>query len=116
MEKVFALAKDTRIKTLEDLVIKVGYDPSNIDVAEELRKKKNLDIPALRKQLKLPSTKDPLAKDIEETETQKADMMKLIMEQSAQLKKMEREMEKLIKEKEKAPKMERNPMMTSSTH
>ena len=32
MEKVSALAKDTRIKTLEDLVMKVGYDPSNINV------------------------------------------------------------------------------------
>lgn len=49
MEKVFALAEDTRIKTLEDMVIKVGYDPVNINAAEELVKKKNLDIEALRK-------------------------------------------------------------------
>lgn len=35
MEKVSALAKDTKIKTLEDLVIKVGYDPANINAAEE---------------------------------------------------------------------------------
>ena len=105
IEKLFALAKDTMIKTLKNLVIKVGYDPSNINVAEDLIKKKNLDIAALRKQLKSPSTEDPLTKDIEETETQREDMMKLIMEQSAQLKKMETNMEKLIKEKEKASKM-----------
>ena len=80
MEKVSALAKDIRIKTLEELVIKVGYDPTNINVVEELIRKNNLDIEALRKQLKLPTTKDPLAKDIEEIETQKADMMKLFME------------------------------------
>jgi len=55
----------------------------------------------LRKQLKLPATKDPLAKDIAETKTPNADMMKLVMEQTAQLKKMETKMEKLIKEKEK---------------
>ena len=34
MEKVYALAKDTKIKTLEDLVIKVGYDPANINAAK----------------------------------------------------------------------------------
>lgn len=49
MEKVSALSKDTRIKTLEDLVIKVGYDPANINAANELVKKKNLDIATLRK-------------------------------------------------------------------
>jgi len=97
MEKVSALAKDTKMKTLEDLVIKVCYDPTNINVAEELIKKKNLDIAALRKQLKFLGTKDPLANHIEETETQKTDMIKLIMEKSAQLKKMETNMENMIK-------------------
>ena len=66
-------------------MIKVGYDPSNINAAEEIINKNNLDIAILRKQLKLLAMEDPLAKDIEETETQKADMMKLIIEQSAQL-------------------------------
>ena len=83
MEKVSTLAKDNMIESLEELVIKVGYDLANINVAEELVRKNNLDIVALRKHLKLPATEDPLAKDIEETETQKADMMKLIMKQSA---------------------------------
>lgn len=104
MEKVSTLAKDTKIKTLEDLVIKLGYHLANINVAEELIKKKNLDIAALRKQVKLPATKDPLAKDIAEIETEKVDMMKLIMDHISQLKKMETEMEKLIKEKEKVAK------------
>lgn len=104
MEKVYVLAKDTRIKNPEELVIKLGYDPSNINVAQKLVKEKNLDIKTLRKQLKLPTTEDPLAKDIEEIETQKADMMKLIIEQKAQLKQMQKKMEKLIKEKEKAAK------------
>ena len=48
MEKVFALAKDTRIKALEDLVIKVGYDAANINAVEELVRKNNTDIVALR--------------------------------------------------------------------
>jgi len=49
MEKVFAIANDTRIKNLDNLVIKVGYDQSNINVVEEIVKKNNLDIAALRK-------------------------------------------------------------------
>lgn len=82
MEKVSSLAKDTIIKDLEDLVMKVGYDPSNINVAEEIIRKKNTNIAALRKQLKLPTTEDPLAKYIEDTESQKAEMMKLIMKKN----------------------------------
>lgn len=93
MEKVFALAKDTRINILEDLVIKVGYDPSIINVAKEIIKKNNIDIATLRKKLQFSSTEDTLAKDIEETKTQKEYMMKLIMEWSARLKKMEIKME-----------------------
>ena len=82
MEKISSLAKDTRIKSLEDLVFNIGYDPSNMNVAEDIIKKKNYDIAALRKQLKLSATEDPLTKDIEETDAQKTDVMKLIMEQN----------------------------------
>lgn len=49
MEKISSLAKDTRIKSLEDLVVKMGYDPVNMKVAEEIIKNKNIDIVALRK-------------------------------------------------------------------
>ena len=86
LEKVSLFAKDTRIKTLEDLVIKIGYDPSNVNAIEEIIKKKNDDIASLRKQLKILAIEDPLEKDIEENETLKIDMMKLIMEYNDQLK------------------------------
>jgi hypothetical protein len=80
MEKVSSLAKDNRIKSLEDLVVKIGYDPKDVNAVEEIIKKKNLDIASLRKQLKLPTIEDPLTKDIEESEPQKGDMMKLIID------------------------------------
>lgn len=70
MENVFTLSKETRIKTLEDLVIKIDYEPSNINVAKELVKKNNLDVATLRKQLKMQATKDPRTKDIEQRETE----------------------------------------------
>jgi hypothetical protein len=58
LEKVSSFAKDNRIKSLEEMVLKIGYDPSNVKVVEELLKKNNVDIASLRKQLKLSATED----------------------------------------------------------
>ena len=66
LEKISSLAKDNRIKSLEDFVIKVGYDPKDVKAGELLLKKKDADIVALKKQLKFPSTEDPLTKDMAE--------------------------------------------------
>ena len=57
----------------------IGYDPTNVEEVEEVLKKKNADIAALRKKLKISATKDPLTKGIEDNEAQKSEMMKLIM-------------------------------------
>ena len=59
IEKASSYAKDTRIKSLEELVIEVGYDPSNVKATEELVKKKNANIATLRNKLKLPPKKYP---------------------------------------------------------
>ena len=62
LEKISFLAKDTKIKSLEDLVIKLGYDPKDVKASEEIVKWKNANIATLRKKLKLPSTEDPQEK------------------------------------------------------
>ena len=54
LEKISSFAKENRIKSLEELVLKIGYDPSNVKESNEMLKKKNADIASLRKQLKLP--------------------------------------------------------------
>jgi len=54
---------------LEDLGVRIWYDPSNVKAAKEIIKKKEMDIAALKKQLKMTTTHDPLTKDIEETES-----------------------------------------------
>lgn len=54
LEKASSQAKDTRIKSLDDLVIELGHDPKDVIADESLIKKTNEDIVALRKQLKLP--------------------------------------------------------------
>ena len=77
MDKASLYAKDLRIKSLEELVLQVGYDLANVKAAEQLVKKKN-DIAALRKQLKMPSSKHPQANKIIEGQNEKDDMMNLI--------------------------------------
>jgi hypothetical protein len=99
LEKLSSFSKDNMIKMLEELVLKIGYDPSNMKAVKEMIKKKNSKIASLTKQLKLPPTVDLQAKEIAETEGEKYEMLNLIMEQNAQLKEMEVEMEKLVKEK-----------------
>ena len=80
MEKISYFAKDNKIKSLEELVLKIGYDPSHVKVVEGILKKKNADIASPRKQLKLPPIEDAQEKEIVETEGEKDEMLKLIME------------------------------------
>ena len=102
--------KYNSIKSLEELVLKIGYDPSNMKVDEELLKNKNTDIASLRKKLKLLATKHSQTKEMVETEGQKEEMLKLIMEKNAQIKETEAELEKLVKEKEQTKPMEFIPL------
>jgi hypothetical protein len=105
LEKISSLAKDNKIKSLEELVLKIGYDPSNVKAVEELLKKKNADIAFLRKQLKLPTTEDSQVKEMDESEGHKEDMLKLIMEQNEEIREIEDELDKLVKEKEQSVQM-----------
>jgi len=44
---------------LEDIFIKLGLDPNDVNAVEEISKRRNLDIQELRKKLQLPTTKHP---------------------------------------------------------
>lgn len=99
-----SLTKDTRIKALEYLKIKLGYDPNNVKATKDIFKK-NGDIQALRKQLKLPTTEHPQAKDVTNLEIEKENFFKLIAENNVQLQNMEKDMEALLKEKEQLEKL-----------
>jgi hypothetical protein len=48
-------------------------------------KKNNANITSLRKQLKLPTTEDSQAKEVDETEGHKEEMLNLIMEHNANI-------------------------------
>lgn len=64
MEKISYLDKNTKIKSLEGLVIKLGYDSNDVKASKEMIKRKIFNILALRKQLKLPTTEDPQLKKL----------------------------------------------------
>lgn len=49
LENISCLAKDNIIKSLEDFMIKVGYDSKDVKTTELLLKKKDADIVALKK-------------------------------------------------------------------
>jgi hypothetical protein len=86
-------------------VLKIGYDASNIKEVEEILKKKNVDIASLIKKLKIFATEDPQVKKMSKIEGHKEEILKLIMEQNAQIKEMEVELENLVKEKEESVQM-----------
>jgi hypothetical protein len=44
LENISSFVKDNRIKSLEDLVLKIGYDPSNVKAAEEIIKKRMMTL------------------------------------------------------------------------
>ena len=79
------------------MVIKIGYNPNDIKVVEKvIIKKKNEDIVGLKKQLKLPPSEHPQTKEVLESQSQKYEMMDLILQLNAQLKEMENELDELI--------------------
>ena len=64
LEKASSLAKDNRIKSLEDIIIELGHDPKDAKGINALMKKKEEDIATLRKQLKLPPTMHPQTTEV----------------------------------------------------
>ena len=65
---------------MEDLVIELGHDPSDIKAAKNLIKKKNEDIAALKKLLKLPHLQHPQTKEVLERQTNHEEMMDLVLQ------------------------------------
>ena len=71
MDNASLYAKDIRIKALKEIVLQVGYDPSNIQAAELLMNKKNEYMVALRKQNKLPQSEHPKTNEILQDQSEK---------------------------------------------
>lgn len=64
LEKASSLAKDNRIKSLEEIIIGLGHDPKDVKGINSLIKKKEEDIATLRKQLKLSPSRHPQTTEV----------------------------------------------------
>jgi len=98
LEKASSLANDNRIKSLEDIIIELGHDPKDPKGIQALIKKKEEDIAALRKQLKLPITMHPQTTEIVEKKSQE-DTMDLLMKMNERLAEMEKALEEALQGK-----------------
>jgi len=98
LESVSSLAKDNRIKSLEEIIIELGHNPKDPKAIKALVKEKEGNIAALRKQLKLPVTMHPQAtKMVKEKEEE--DLMELLIKMNERLAETEKALEKVLQEK-----------------
>jgi len=99
LEKMSSSAKDNRIKTLEEIIVDLGHDPKDPKGVKALMKKKDDDIAALKKQLRLPPTVHPQnAKLVQEKEAE--DTMDLLMRMNQRIIQMEKELERTVQGKQ----------------
>ena len=84
---------------MEDLIIELGHDPKDVKAAEWLIRKKNDDIDALKKQLKIPHLYHPQKTEVLETQKEQEELMDLILKLNNQLQETEKELDRLIHSK-----------------
>lgn len=96
LDKASSQAKDTRIKSLEDLIIELGHDPKDVKATEKLIKKRNDDIASLEKQPKIPPLHHPQTTEVLETQKGQEELMDLVLKLNDQLKETEKELGTLI--------------------
>ena len=78
LEKASSQAKDNRIKSLEEIIIELGHDPNDPKGIQALMKKKDEDIAALRRQIKLPPTLHPQTANVAQ-QKEEQDVVALLM-------------------------------------
>jgi len=98
LEKISSLAKENRINTLEEIIIELGHDPKDAKGIKALIKKKEEDIAALRKQLKLPVTMHPQTTELAQEKAEEY-VMDLLMRMNQRLMQTEEELEKALQAK-----------------
>jgi len=98
-ERMSSTAKDNRIKTLEDLIVDLGHDPKDPKAVRTLMKKKDDDINALRKRLKLPPTEHPQTAELQK-EKEYEDLIDLMMQLNQKVIDLEKELEGALQDKQ----------------
>lgn len=99
MEKASSQAKDNRIKSLDEIIIELGHDPTDPKGIQALMKKKNEDIVALKRQIKLPATMHPQTIEIAQ-QKEEQDVVALLMTLHKRLIEIESALEASLKAKQ----------------
>lgn len=98
LENASSLAKDNRIKSLEEIIIELGHDPKDPQGIQALIKRKEEDISALKKQLKLPITMHPQTTKFAQ-QKEEEDVMGLLMRMNERLAETEKALEEALQGK-----------------
>lgn len=99
LEKASSLAKDNRIKSLEEIIIGLGHDPKDVKDVEALIKKKEEDIVSLRKQLKLPPSRRPQTAKVIKQKSEE-EMMDFLLKLNERLSDIEQALEQSLKDRQ----------------
>jgi len=94
-ERLSSTAKDNRIKTLEEIIVDLGHDPKDPKSVRALMKKKDDDIAALRKRLRLPPTEHPQTEELQK-EREAEDQLDLMMKLNQRVIDLEGDLEKAL--------------------
>ena len=81
-------------------MIELGHDPKDIKAMEQLIKKKNDDITALKKQLKIPQLQHPQTQEVLESQDRHEELMELALKLNDQLREKKKELDTLIQLKQ----------------
>jgi len=84
LEKASSMANDNRIKSLEEIIIELEHDPKDPKGIQALIKKKEEDIAALRRQLRLPATLHPQTTEVAQ-QKEEEDVVTLLMKMHKRL-------------------------------
>ena len=96
-----------------EIIIGLGHNPKDVKAIEALIKKKDHDIAALRKQLKLPASRHPQTDEVIEQKSEE-ELMELLLKLNERLNETEQELEKTVKEKQ-GESTSRTPNITTAT-
>jgi len=99
LENSSSLAKDNRIKSLEEIIIELGHDPMDPKGIQALIKKKEEDITALKKKLKLLITMHPQTTKFAQ-QKEEEDVMVLLMRMNERLAEIEKALEEALQGKQ----------------
>ena len=98
VERMSSKAKDNRIKTLEDIIVDMGHDPNDPTGVKALMKKKDDDLKALKKRLKLPPTEHPQTTELQEQKKME-DQLDLLLQQDQRIRELEKQLEGALQDK-----------------